>query len=542
MKKIVAFILCFQLMMSLFTFLPTGVFAGEDTGVCGDDLTWEFNAETGALTIFGTGKMYNYYPSISDAGSNITTAPWGIYCDSIKTVEITSGVESVGNYAFYWCTALENVTVPDSLTSISFAAFTGCSSLKCNDYDNAEYLGNTSNPYVALIKTTDSSVKSCKINDNTKIIGSNAFADCAQLWEIEIPDSVIGIGGGAFSNCNKLSEISLSNSITSIEDDTFVNCSNLACVTIPEGVVTIGNRAFSGCTSLYDVTIPDGVEEIKNEAFYNCFNLIAAVMPDSVTKLGQNAFKGCRGLLSVELSNNLGSIEDGTFYDCRSLSGVTIPNGVTQIGWGAFACCTDLKQVLIHDSITRILGGVFDESSLTDIYYSGTEEQWGNVIIFPNDKLPEVTIHYNTDIIDHVWDDGIVLKAETCVKRGIMKYTCTVCGEIKAQIIPAPGHSYSDEYTIEVEPTETTVGYKARHCTICSNPGYFIMIPKIGTVMGDSNGDGRVDMRDVLLMRKHILNIIKLTGNAFPAADMDENGMINMKDVLAVRKKILNIH
>ncbi|MBQ7714635.1 MAG: hypothetical protein IJT70_02070 [Clostridia bacterium] len=131
----------------------------------------------------------------------------------------------------------------------------------------------------------------------------------------------------------------------------------------------------------------------------------------------------------------------------------------------------------------------------------------------------------------------------TCVDAGYTAVTCELCGEeISRTVIPALGHDFSDEFTVDVEPTKDSAGLKSRHCSRCDAVTDETVIPKLGGLPGDANGDGRVDMRDVLLMRKHILNIRKVLPANFENADMDGDGVIRMNDVLAVRKKILNIN
>ena len=89
------------------------------SGTCGSNLTWTLNAETGVLTISGTGTMTDY---VWDP------APWGSYTSIIKTVIINDGVTSIGESAFYGCSSLTSLTIPNSVTSIGNWAFSHCSS------------------------------------------------------------------------------------------------------------------------------------------------------------------------------------------------------------------------------------------------------------------------------------------------------------------------------------------------------------------------------------------------------------------------------
>jgi hypothetical protein len=160
---------------------------------------------------------------------------------------------SIYKYAFYDCNNLAEVTIPYGVTSVGYAAFSGCSNLQYNEYNNAYYLGNTKNPYYALIKVK-SEVSSCEINENTKIIASGAFERLYFLKRITIPDSVTTIGNSAFYSCWNLTCVTIENGVKSIGDYAFGRCSELTSITIPNSVTSIGYGAFYCCSNLTSVT------------------------------------------------------------------------------------------------------------------------------------------------------------------------------------------------------------------------------------------------------------------------------------------------
>ena len=148
-------------MVMIFTSLPMSAFAADVVaeGTCGYNLTWTLDGD-GTLTISGTGKMKDYYPSNND-----TTAPWGENCSLIKSVVISDGVTSIGGYAFIDCFSLTSVTIPDSVTSIGGSAFSYCRSLT-----------------------------SVTIGNGVTSIGFNAFYGCSSLTSVTIGNSVTSIG------------------------------------------------------------------------------------------------------------------------------------------------------------------------------------------------------------------------------------------------------------------------------------------------------------------------------------------------------------
>ena len=164
---------------------------------------------------------------------------------TIENVTIPNSVTSIGDYAFYECSSLESIKIPNSVTSIGEGAFFECSSLE-----------------------------SIEIPDSVTSIEDFTFYECSSLESIEIPDSVTSIGKSAFSDCSSLESIELPNSVTSIGDSAFFDCSSIRWIEIPNGVKTIDNFAFCQCSSLQMIEIPSSVNFIGLNAFYKTDSLV----------------------------------------------------------------------------------------------------------------------------------------------------------------------------------------------------------------------------------------------------------------------------
>ena len=176
-------------------------------------------------------------------------------------------VTCIGSTAFYNCSGLTSVTIPNSVTSIGHEAFSGCNGLT-----------------------------SVTIGNSVTLIGNSAFSDCNGLTSVTIPNSVTSIGSAAFYNCSGLKSIIIGNSVNQIGGSAFSGCNNLASVCIPDSVTSIGDCAFSGCSGLTSVTIPKSVTYIGSNAFENCSGLMSIVIPNTVTSIGASAFKDCVNL------------------------------------------------------------------------------------------------------------------------------------------------------------------------------------------------------------------------------------------------------
>ena len=330
------------------------------TGTCGTNLTWNFDEENGVLTISGTGTMKNYC-SDYDAATSIfgETSPWSSLRDEIKEVVIEDGVNSIGTYAFYYCSILACVTISNSVTSIGVEAFRNCESLT-----------------------------SVTIPNSVTSIGKEAFSSCTSLTSVTIPDSVTSIGAYAFWSCYSLTSVTIPDSVTSIGASAFAWCASLTSVTIPNSVTSIGNSAFGACSRLTNITV---------DANNKCFLSVDGVLFNKdKTELIQYPIGNAR--TSYTIPNSVTSIGDDAFFYCTSLTSVTIPNSVTSIGNYAFDSCDSLTSVTIPNSVTSIGEDAFYAcNSLTDVYYSGTEEQWNKISIGANNScLTNATIHYNS--------------------------------------------------------------------------------------------------------------------------------------------------
>ncbi len=180
-------------------------------------------------------------------------------CTSLESVTIPDNVTTIGKYAFYECTNLESVTIPDSVTSIGGGAFSGCTSLESItvDLNNKNYSiqdGILYNKNKTILIQCPGAKTSVNIPDSVTSIGWGAFYGCTNLTSITIPDGVTSIGERAFYDCTSLKSITIPDSVTTIGRSAFENCKKLESVTIGNGVTSIGSWAFGGCTSLKSVT------------------------------------------------------------------------------------------------------------------------------------------------------------------------------------------------------------------------------------------------------------------------------------------------
>lgn len=212
-----------------------------------------------------------YLSNVFNSYSGDVTIP-----SSVTYNNVTYSVTSIGDHAFYKCSGLTSVTIPNSVTSIGTSIFYDCGlSSIIVEAGNTHY--DSRNNCNAIIETsTNSLIAGCMntvIPNSVTSIGSHAFSGCRGLTSVTIPNSVTSIGSGAFSYCSGLTSVTIPNSVTLIEGHTFRGCSSLTSVTIPNSVTTIYEYAFESCDKLVTVSIPNSVISIGSLAFDGCYNL-----------------------------------------------------------------------------------------------------------------------------------------------------------------------------------------------------------------------------------------------------------------------------
>ena len=344
--------------------------------------------------------------------------------EKIEYVGVTYSVSSIGNSAFYNCSGLTSVEIPNSVTSIGEWAFTGCENLKMvfNRSDLSFYKGSESCGCVAyyadkVVNNYDGKLGDFhfannngtysmdaytgndtelvlpeKYKENNYAIGSSVFTNCSGLTSVEIPNSVTSIGNSAFYNCSGLTSVVIPNSVTSIGERAFQGCSGLTSVVIPNSVTSISDRTFSGCSGLTSVDIPNSVTDIGYCAFSNCYGLTSVEIPNSVTSIGNYAFEGCYGL-TTEIPNSVTSIGDGAFLFCFGLTALEIPNSVTSLGDFAFYSCSNLTSVEIGNNVTSIGNSAFSGcSNLTSVVIPNSVTSIGDYVFSSCRRLTSVVI------------------------------------------------------------------------------------------------------------------------------------------------------
>ena len=345
-------------------------------------------------------------------------------CEKIKNIKLPSNLKIIGKTCFQGCISLTGLFIPQSVESIGGGIFGDCDALQSVEIEdeNNNFIFKDGILYDVkngiLVSAVNSLISEKVIVDEcTKTIDYYAFADCDNLYEIEIPQGVVNIGEKAFARLDNLKNIDIPDSVTNITTLAFYRCNGLVSVQVPGSVTAIKNGTFRECNNLKKVILNEGVAKIEGSAFVFCSSLEQIKLPQSLVSIGSGAFDNCTSLISVELPDNaiissdtfkecknlsdivisdtnnnyivkngilynknmtrilcypagikdteffvpdtVKTIGDFAFYGTKALESINIPDSVTNIGTDAFGECSGLKEVVIPDSVTSMGEAVF---------------------------------------------------------------------------------------------------------------------------------------------------------------------------------------
>ena len=477
-------------MKKIFTLLcvvlcATSLFANVVTGTCGDNLNWSYDTETHALTITGSGDMWDY----SGGWASDATTPWtqvvseitsvslpdgltrigeGAFhsCSSLTSITIPYSVTTIGEYAFYYCSSLTDITIPNSVTNIGYNAFSGTP--WCNNQpDGVIYVGKVLYRYNGTMPANTS----IAVEEGIVSIAPSAFSGCSGLTSLTIPNSVTSIGSSAFRGCSSLTSINIPEGVTNIEANTFLNCSSLTSITIPNNVKSVEHSAFSGCSSLASITFPDDIISIGEYAFNG--TSWYTNQPDGVIYVGKVLYKYKGDMpanTNIAIKDGTISISPQAFQKCSTLISVVIPNSVTNIGYYAFSSCSSLSSVTIGKNVTTIGGYAFAwcENSLTSITLPENITSIASHAFYECDKL--VSVVWNAKKVNEVDDIFDCERIKTFVFGDSVEY------------IPASlCRNMSSLTSITIGSNVTSIGdYAFSKCTSLSS----VTIPNSVTTVG----------------------------------------------------------
>ena len=424
-------------------------------------------------------------------------------CKKLPSQELPDGIATIGEFAFSDCTSMTSVKLPKNLASLGKLAFSGCTKLTSivipkvtvwmglNPFFNCAIINSIvveeGNPVYdsrnncnAIIHTATNELIAGSLST---VIPNDvvSIADCAfeqlRITELVIPEGVVSIGREAFRDCWYLRSIEIPSTCTTIGHGAFNDCSRLNSLTLPEGVERIEDWSISLCSGLNEFHIPNTVTYIGEYAFQNLNRLTSINIPDGVTEIGQSAFSGCSGLTSITLPAGLTSIGDAAFSRCNSIKTIYANmNEPCELGTNVFSSVSS-------DCVLYVPKGTlaaYEAAGWTTLFGGGVVEmQWERC------DVPEIA-----------FVDGEV--RVSCATEGS---ECEVHIEYANSNISCTGNNLklipSTQFTITA--TAHAEGYEDSETVTAT-------YDMVGASTGDLNGDGIVNISDVIKLVNIILN------------------------------------
>ncbi len=230
------------------------------------------------------------------------------YNKTITSIKIPESVKYIGNFAFGYCTLLNNIIIPEGIEIIGDYAFAACA------------------------------IRQLALPSTVGYIGEGAFGQCSNLATLTIAEAnpYFAVLNGVLYDkditklicfpAGLINASALPVTLTQIGSSAFFGCFNLSTIVIPQNVTVIGNLAFAYCGSMTAVELPSGLISVGADAFAYCGSLAQIIIPSTLTRIEERTFIGCSNLVSAVLSANITFIADSAFTGCNSLV-ITCPAG-----------------------------------------------------------------------------------------------------------------------------------------------------------------------------------------------------------------------
>ena len=462
-------------------------------------------------------------------------------CPKLDQITFASGITAIPDNLFFCCTGLTKIDIPETVTSIGRNAFNQCSALHDVNLPHA-----------------------------LETLGSSAFASCTAIESIVIPKTLTS-AEYAFSGCQSLRDITLEKGLERIPAHLFDGCNGFETVAIPDSVTSIGDGAFHH-SSLKSIEIPDSVTAIESSAFYGS-QLESITIPDSVSRIDNYLFRDCASLTEIDLGASVTAIGMYAFSGCQSLEAIiSRAEDITDISATAFQ---NIDHVTFYAPHTAETLRAAVRSMNNNSRFIGTDAH--DTMTWSWNGLDSATLTIaceHCDIepceLDAVITSEITAQP-TCTADGVRTYTASVplisdiaYTDKKTEAIAATGHHYGQpQWTWNADGTVTaaftctkgddTQTVNAEVSSEITKPatyeegGVCTLTAKVtfnGTVytdtkpepiprlyhIGDANLDGRVDIRDVTAIQRHLAEVEPLSEQGLAVADTNGDGVVDIDD------------
>lgn len=481
-------------------------------------------------------------------------------------------------------TYLTKITLPKALTSIADEMFVSCTHLNCviELPENCKVIGKNAfykTPikgisYTGAIEIGENAFRQCTNLDTIYISGVGSKIGYHSFWSSSVKKVIIGKGvevaDEAFYYNQELEEVILEDSVKNIGNSVFDLCKNFTKLTVCGIVENISDMKYNYLSEVHicdiskwiqnkfdklessplyygklfingveptEIIFSDSISRINNYSFYNCKTIKKLKLPQNCTEIGDYAFYGCEKIDTLNLPNKLSSIGTGAFYG-SSITDLKLPISINSIGSWAFEGCSALKSVIAQwEDPFSISSGTFSGVSEDCYLYIPilTASKYRNANwTFPNIK--EVGIMKITSNIG-----------------GKVEYNNDIISNTSKEFLFTPYKSFYINFTPEEGYSLKRVKFNGENITsLIEDNKFYIEEPEenmeLSVIfadnsisMGDANGDGEINVTDVISVASQILKASSDSAFYDYAADINEDDIINITDIVIILNQILEI-
>ena len=384
----------------------------------------------------------------------------------VTDLVIPDGVEKIGNYAFYNCTALKNITIPASVKSIGILSFNNCRELQSVDITDfsawckIDFASKESNPlyYAHRLYVNEKLKTDVEIPRNFSEIKQYSFINCESIKSVIIPDDITNVGKEAFFGCTGIEKVTINN----VDSWCKINFSDLY-----SNPLYYGKKLYINDNLASEIILSEDITVVNTYAFYNCENIKTIILPRGLKQIKTNAFYNCTGITNIFFPDTLKSIESYAFADCNikevwycgsetdrsRISGERLNNA----HWNYDSCGINKSNVYDNacDTVCNVCGHIRTVPHFYDNACDTTCNMCGYVRSVPDhvyDNACDTTCNicgYVRTVPDHVYDNACDTTCNICgyvrtvpdhVYDNACDTTCNICGYVRT----VPDHVYDN--------------------------------------------------------------------------------------------------
>ena len=255
-------------------------------------------------------------------------------------------------------------------------------------------------------------------------------------------------------------------------------------------VTVIDRNAFNGNSDIKELVFSDTNTTVEEYAFMNCASLETVYIPENVVSFGDRVFANCISLKNVTMLSDIVSMPSNMFSGCTSLSNLTINDNIAEFGYGCFNGCSSLRNTDFVSNGALIQSYAFNATGAESVVLSDS------LLAIPDNAF-------------------------------------TNCPDLKYATIPQ-SVIFIQPNAFDFENLTIRCYYDSRAYEFAKENNYQYELLD-GVMLGDTNGDGLVNISDVTYIQRYLAELENVDGIHLYASDINHDGVIDISDATTLQ-------